>query len=270
MAEQFFHIGRVGVDGLNIADALCGGVVVFAVALDLNGSQQSGNVLFDAAPQVFKHDESFTFVFLFRIFLSIAAQMDALAQVVHGGEVFAPLVVDNLQHNVAFEIRHGLFADQFDFLGIFIFDAFDETLFNVLVVQSTVFFQPAFNIDMQAEIGGKLVLKCRNVPLLFHAVRRNVVINQIADNVGANFASQIADVFSRQDFVALMVNHFTLVVGNVIVFQNLFTHIEVAAFDFTLRAFDLTGQQAVFDGNAAFGCQTVKDGGSTVESKEAQ
>ena len=51
---------------------------------------------------------------------------------------------------------------------------------------------------MQAEIGGKLVLKCRNVPLLFHAVGRNVVINQVADNVGADFAGQIADVFSRQ------------------------------------------------------------------------
>ena len=49
-----------------------------------------------------------------------------------------------------------------------------------------------------------------------------------------------------------MVNHFTLVIGNVIVFQNLFTHIEVAAFDFTLCAFDLTGQQTVFDGNTAF------------------
>ena len=49
------------------ADALCGrGVVVFAIALDLNGSQQSGNVLFDTAPLVFKHSESFAFVFLFR------------------------------------------------------------------------------------------------------------------------------------------------------------------------------------------------------------
>ena len=155
--------------------------------------------------------------------------------------MLAPLVVDNLQHNIAFEVRHSLFADQFDFFGIFVFDTLDEAFFNVLVVQSAVFFQPAFNIDMQAEIGGKLVLQCRNVPLFFHAVRRDVVINQVADNVGADFAGQIADIFSRQDFVTLMVNHFTLVIGNVIVFQNLFTHIEVAAFDFTLRAFDLTG-----------------------------
>ena len=97
-----------------------------------------------------------------------------------------------------------------------------------------------------------------------------MVVNQVADNVGADFAGQITDVFSRQDFVTLMVNHFTLVIGNVIVFQNLFTHIEVAAFDFTLRAFDLTGQQAVFDGNAAFRCQAVEDGCGTVECKQAQ
>jgi len=44
----------------------------------------------------------------------------------------------------------------------------------------------------------------------------------------------------------------------------LFAHVEVAAFDFTLCAFDLTGQQAVFDGNAAFRCQAVEDGGGTV------
>lgn len=62
--------------------------------------------MLDTAPQVFKHGEGFAFVFLFRIFLGIAAQVDALAQVVHGGKVFAPLQVDDLQHDVAFEIRH--------------------------------------------------------------------------------------------------------------------------------------------------------------------
>ena len=68
----------------------------------------------------------------------------------------------------------------------------------------------------------------------------------------------------------MVVDDFTLVVGNVVVFQYLFAHVEVAAFDFALRAFDLTGQHAVFDGDAAFGRKAVEDGGSAVECEEAQ
>lgn len=85
---------------------------------------------FDAVPQVLEHGKGFAFIFLLRIFLGIAAQVYALSQVVHGGKMFAPLVVDGLQHHVALEISHCLLADQFGFGGIFVFDTFDQALMS--------------------------------------------------------------------------------------------------------------------------------------------
>ena len=78
LTEQFFHIRRIRVDGLNIADALCGGVVVFAIALDLNRSQQSGNVLFDTAHR-FSNMAKLRVCIPVSDFSGIAAQMDTLA-----------------------------------------------------------------------------------------------------------------------------------------------------------------------------------------------
>ena len=68
----------------------------------------------------------------------------------------------------------------------------------------------------------------------------------------------------------MAVNDFALLVGDVVVLQNLFAHIEVSTFDFALSTFDLARQQVVFDGNAAFGCKAVEDGGGTVEREETQ
>ena len=42
--------------------------------------------------------------------------------------------------------------------------------------------------------------------------------------------------FSRfQQFVTLCVDHTTLIIGDVVVFEQLFTYIEVTAFDLALR-----------------------------------
>ena len=174
--------------------------------LNLRAHQNGCGVVLNVVPQAFKHGEGFAFVFLFRIFLCIAAQVDALAQVVHGGKVFAPLQVDDLQHDVAFEIRHRFFADQLDFGCVFFFHAFNQTLFDVLIVQSAVCFEPCLDVFVQAEFGGKLAFECGDVPLLFHAVGRYVQIDQIADDFFADTFSQVADVFAVEDFVALVVD----------------------------------------------------------------
>ena len=134
LAEQFFHIGRFGVDSLDADGSRFGNFFYVGIALDLDGGQEGSGLMLDTAPQVFKHGEGFAFVFLFRIFLGIAAQVDALTQIVHGGKVFAPLQVDDLQHDVAFEIRHRFFTDQLDFCRVFFFNMFNQTLFNVLIV----------------------------------------------------------------------------------------------------------------------------------------
>ena len=123
---------------------------------------------------------------------------------------------------------------------------------------------------MDVEFAGQHGFKGGNFPLLFHAVGRHIAIDQTADHVGAHVAGVFADIGFGQDVVALVIDDFALVVGNVVVFQNLLAHIEVAAFYFALGAFDLAGENAGFDGDAALGGETVENRGGTIKRKQAQ
>ena len=55
--------------------------------------------------------ERLALVLLLRILLRIAAQVDALPQVVELGEVVAPVLVERLQHQAALELAHELGPD---------------------------------------------------------------------------------------------------------------------------------------------------------------
>ena len=196
--------------------------------------------------------------------------MNALAQIIHRRQVLAPLVVDNLQHHAALEALHHLFAHLLDFLGIFGFNLLLQTFGNILVFQRVIGFQPSLNIGMNAELTRQRSLQADDIPFFFHAVGRHILCHQILHHIGADSFGQFADFFAAQYLIAVFVNHLTLFVGDIIIFQYLFTHIEIAAFHFALRAFDLAGQQAVFDRYAALGSKAVQDGGGAIQGKQAQ
>ena len=109
-----------------------------------------------------------------------------------------------------------------------------------------------------------------DVPLLFHAVGGHVHIYDAANHGGAPFLQHFADVFVAQNLVALMVQHAALVVGNIVVFQHLFTHIKVAPFHFALGVFNLARQNVGFNRHARFGRKAIEDGGGAVKRKQAQ
>ncbi len=122
-------------------------------------------------------------------------------------------------------------------------------------------------LRFQSSFGSPMVLCFRDVRLFFHGFVRHhrYALGQLTGSLRI-LLRQVAAVFvGSPNFVALAVNDFALFVGNVVVFQTLFAHIEVSAFDFALRPLDLARQQVVFDGNAAFGGDAVEDAGGAVE-----
>ncbi len=75
-------------------------------------------------------------------------------------------------------------------------------------------------------------------------------------------------VFGIQYVVALLVNHLSLVIRNIVVFQQLFADVEVTGFDFALSAFDAARHDARFDGFALGHLQAVHDGAHPVTRKD--
>ena len=106
--------------GVVVLDVLHGGLrsrFLNVFGAYLYRHQEAGDFDAHEVEQHLEQLEGFAFVFLLWILLGVAAQVDALAQVVERRQMFAPVGVQALQHDVALERVEGVGADEFD-LGL--------------------------------------------------------------------------------------------------------------------------------------------------------
>ena len=85
-----------------------------------------------------------------------------------------------------------------------------------------------------------MLFKFGEQPLLFSHAMRHILINNFGQHVVTHGTDGLNDFAIVQQSVALRIHHAALVIGNVIVLKQLFAHIEVACFDFTLGRFNRT------------------------------
>src|SRR5829696_10517891 len=71
-------------------------------AAHLQPRQQRDRVVLDAVEQRAEEFERFALVLLLRVLLRIGAQVDTLAQIIHRGQVLAPVAIELLQHHRLF------------------------------------------------------------------------------------------------------------------------------------------------------------------------
>ena len=112
-------------------------------------------------------------------------------------------------------------------------------------------------------------LKSGQIPLLFHRFFGYVLAHQVGKTAFAQCCDLGVHFGGVQDVIALLVNHLALIVGDVVVLQQLFAHVKVARFHFALRTFNAARDHAGFDGFAFWHFQTVHDGAHTVTRKNA-
>src|SRR5215213_3442743 len=86
-------------------------VAVGVLHLDLDVEDHAGEVGPDRVHQVLEEGEALVLVGHERVDLGEAAEVDALAQVVHVVEVLAPALVDDLEQQIALERAHELLAE---------------------------------------------------------------------------------------------------------------------------------------------------------------
>ena len=90
----------------------------------------------------------------------------------------------------------------------------------------------------------KRLLEPLEVPLLFNTLGRYVASEQVFKDALSEPCEQGVYIGRFEQLVALLVNHFALFVGNVVVFEKLLADIEVTSLDLALSAFNGTGDQA--------------------------
>ena len=82
------------------------------------------------------------------------------------------------------------------------------------------------------------------IPLLFQTFGRNKLVNNGVHHLSTQIGDGFADIGIQQT-VTLGVDHLTLIVSHIIVFEQVLRNIEVAAFDFALGFFDGVGDYAM-------------------------
>ena len=90
------------------------------------------------------------------------------------------------------------------------------------------------------------------------------------DHVGAHRVERLRDVVGLEQLVALLVDHLALVVGDVVVLEQVLAHVEVARLDLALRVLDRARDPRMLDRLAVGHLQPLHDRGHAVGREDAQ
>ncbi|MNE42310.1 hypothetical protein D3C80_1364290 [compost metagenome] len=175
-----------------------------------------------------------------------------------------PQGIQRLQHHAFLEVAHHLGANHFFFTLVLFLGFFQNTLTQRFFVQLRLFIQPFGDRHIQIEIVFQTFGQPLNIPLFFQRLRLNVAVDSGFEHVFTDAGNGFANVRHVQQFVTLAVDRAALIVGHVIVFQQLLTNVEVAAFYFTLGIGNCFGDPWVLNGLTFFHPQFTHHVGNAI------
>src|SRR6267142_3140817 len=238
--------------------------------LQLDRHQRARHFQLDRLDQIAEQLEGLALVLLLGIFLSVAAQVYALAQVVERGEVLAPVIVERREQYDALVVAHRFRWLALHLAAVGRIRLFDRALEQCFVVETRLRRQPFGQGQLQPKFGRVNRLQAGKVPLFLHALFGNVDAKQIGDHTLAQGLDLVRYVLRFEYGISQLIDLAPLVVGDVVVFEQLLADVEVVRLDLALRALDRAGHQAVFD-RLAFGhAQALHDGVDPLSGEDPQ
>ncbi len=260
------HVGQLGQVFLD----LLGSLFQLRLRLDAHREDDARHFVADVVQQAAEQLERLALVFLLRVLLRIAAQVDALAQVVQRRQMLAPVRIQALQHHRALEAGKGLAADLRHLARIHSLDGLLHLRQQLFVLDRLRLLHRLHQRHLDAPVVTQRLLQAGEIPLLFHGLGRHVGAEQLDEHGFAQVLDQIARVDGFENFVAQLVDLAALVVGHVVVLQQLLADVEVAALDLALRGLDRARDDARLDRLAFRHLQAVHDGAHAIAGEDAQ
>ena len=194
--------------------------------------------------------------------------MYALAQVLHGADVLLPQAVQNVQHDALLEeldVRPHLRR----LLRISLPHGLDDALPHPLLRQLVLRVQPLLHRQAGVELGAQRLLQPRHVPLLLNALRRDEAVNHLIDHILPERLDGLGDVLRLHQVQALAVDHLPLVVGDIVVFQQLLADVEVAPLHLALRLLDGASDHAMLYCLALLHAQALHEAAHPLRGEDA-
>ena len=201
-----------------------------------------------------------------RIFLPVSPQSDALPQHVHRIEVIHPLGVDHPQHDDLLQIAHVLIAEQ-HFPAVIILTGRFQQIFADLI-PAHVFQLGLLQIAFSREQVRRILDQPVEIPLLGMNLFVDKQIHPVVDQFFDHKEDVFAQIFAMQNLPPLSINHFTLLVHHVVIFQHVLTGIEMLRFHFFLRLLDGPRNQGMLDRLIFLHPQFIHQGRDVVSAEQ--
>ena len=207
--------------------------------------------LADRVHQTLEHRVALALVLDQWITLSHGSQPDALFQVVHLVQVLGPPATDHRQQHATFQVAHGLGAE---FVLAFLVHQFrvgEDLLGEEVRAQPR---PPASLVNdflLRQRYGVNLaqcVPQAIQVPVLGVSLA-GAILDRCGDDFRDELLDLFGDVIAHEDSTAVTVDHFTLPVEHVVVFEHVLALLGVATLHLVLRVGDTRGDHAARDGN---------------------
>src|SRR5713226_7577716 len=164
--------------------------------LHLNVKEIADRFVIDARHHVFKQRERFFLELDDGVFLRIAAQADALFQVVQRQQMVFPLRIDHVENDAALQPAHQVRAKLLFFFLVALLDRFGRGVGKLVVAQRSRVGARTFHIDAKLRVAFREKLRC--VPLIGMLLARTECLGKLARDVFRNPEHLIALVFSFQ------------------------------------------------------------------------
>jgi hypothetical protein len=165
---------------------------------------------------------------------------------------FWALLVQGAKHHFLFDVAHHLRAHIDLLLLVRRFEGRDDLVLQYRSIAGFFLLDPGVDREHRSKIALDGLRQSGHVPLFFGNAGRHVLIHQLRNHILANAFDRLGNVFRSHQIGSLLIDHAALIVGDVVVFEQLFARIEVVLLHTPLRALDLPRQHAALDGLARF------------------
>src|SRR5512134_2029518 len=230
---------RLGLEPLDLADLLR--------RLQIEVGEDARRLQLDRLEHRAEQLERLALVLLLRILLRVPAQVDPLAQMIECGEVLAPVLVEDLEQDVALGVRDRLRRDLRHARRIGRIRGLEDPLEQRLLAEVRLLLEPLPRRDVQADGDVQVGFESRDVPLFLDALGRDVRAEDVGHDAVAQALHHLRQALILEDAVAQLVDVLALVVGDGVVLEELLADVEVVRLDLPLRALDRAGDQGVLD-----------------------
>ena len=201
----------------------------------MHAAQIANDVLAQAGQQIGKQGKGFQLKLGQRVALTEPAQADNLAQMFQRQKMLAPMLVEGLQQNGFFDLANNVRAQidgarRHEAVGSII-----KPLGNFFV-RNTLFRRPIMHRQVERENIFHRRVEPVHIPLLGIGFGRNMGLDQFINGLMAHHGDGVVNAVGFHKLQTLLKHHFALVVHHIVIFQNIFANVEIARFDFLLRA----------------------------------